>query len=100
MQVIPISALPAQSFSVTLDTQACTINIAQKTTGMFIDLLLNNVLIIGGVLCLDRTYIVRDLYLGFSGDLFFADTQRTSDPYYTDLGTRYLLVYVTPGEVP
>jgi hypothetical protein len=43
---------------------------------------------------------VRDLYLGFSGDLFFADTQGTNDPYYTDLGTRYLLVYVTPGEVP
>ena len=84
----------------TLGTQACTINIAQKTTGMFIDLFLNNVLIIGGVLCLDRTYIVRDSYLGFSGDLFFADTQGTSDPYYTDLGTRYLLVYLTSAELP
>ena len=67
---------------------------------MFIDLFLNNVLIIGGVLCLDRTYIVRDSYLGFSGDLFFADTQGTSDPYYTDLGTRYLLVYLTSAELP
>jgi hypothetical protein len=99
MMVIPVGADPAQSFNVTLNSQPCTIRIAQKTTGMFLDLLVNNTLIIGGVLCLDRTRIVRDGYLGFSGDLFFADTQGTNDPYYTDLGTRYLLLYAGPGEV-
>jgi hypothetical protein len=99
MMVIPIGVDPAQSFNVTLNSQPCTIRIAQKTTGMFLDLLVNNTLIIGGVLCLDRTRIVRDDYLGFSGDLFFADTQGTNDPYYTDLGTRYLLLYAGPGEV-
>jgi hypothetical protein len=97
--VIPVVAVPSQSFGVSLNGQNCTIRIAQKTTGMFLDLLMDNTLVIGGAPCLDRTRIVRDAYLRFSGDLFFADTQGTSDPYYTDIGTRYLLLYVAPGEI-
>jgi hypothetical protein len=98
MMVVPLDAVPNQSFNVTLSGQSCTLRIAQKTTGMFIDVLVANALIIGGVLCLDRTWIVRDTYLGFAGDLFFADTQGTTDPTYTGLGSRYLLIYAAPGE--
>jgi hypothetical protein len=98
MMIVPLAAIPNQSFGTNLNNQSCTLQIAQKTTGMFINVLLNNVLVIGGVLCLDRTWIVRDTYLGFSGDLFFADTQGTTDPDYTGLGSRYLLIYAAPGE--
>jgi hypothetical protein len=99
MMVIPTTSVPAQSFNVALNGQACTIRITQKTTGLFLDVLVNNALIVGGVLCLDRTRIVRDAYLGFIGDLFFVDTQGTSDPYYSDLGSQYLLLYAAPGEL-
>ena len=97
--VVPLTSAPAQAFNVTLGGQACTIRMTQKTTGLFLDLSVNNALIVGGVLCLDRTRIVRNAYLGFSGDLFFADVQGTTDPYYTELGTRYLLFYASPGEI-
>lgn len=99
MMIVPLNTVPAQSFNVILSAQACTLRIAQRTTGLFMDVLVNNVLVVGGVLCLDRTRIVRDDYLGFSGDLFFADTQGTSEPYYSGLGSQYLLIYAAPGEI-
>ena len=44
--------------------------------------------------CEDRNRIVRDLYLGFVGDLCFMDTQGTTDPVSPGLGLRYVLVYL------
>lgn len=99
MMVVPLNATPAQAFKVTLNKQDCELRISQKSTGIFMDVIVNNVLIIGGVLCLDRTLIVRDAYLGYSGDLFFVDTQGATDPVWTGLGSRYLLVSVAPGEL-
>lgn len=94
MLVIPLNAVPAQRVSVTLALQPCSIKLYQKTTGLFIDLSVNDTLIIGGVICEDRNRIVRDSYLGFIGDLEFIDTQGLADPDYTGLGSRFLLVYL------
>lgn len=69
------------------------------------DLYSNNVLIIAGTLALNLTRMVRDLYLGFSGDLAFVDTQVDPilgplDPYYTGLGSRYQLIWLEPSDLP
>ena len=43
---------------------------------------------------------IRDSpYLGFVGDLMFADTQGASDSSYDGLGTRYLLVYLEVSDL-
>ena len=68
--------------------------------GMFCDLLVNDTLIIGGVICENANVIVRDAYLGFVGDIAFFDTQGTSDPSYTGLGSRWILVYLAPADLP
>ena len=94
MLIIPLNPVPSQTLSVTLAGQACTINVYQKSTGLFLDLYVSDVLIIGGVICRNCDAIVRDDYLGFVGDLYFTDTQGVSDPYYTDLGSRYVLAYM------
>lgn len=94
MRVIPIAASPSQTLSVVLANQSCGMNIYQKTPGLFADLYVNDVLIIGGVLCLNTVLIVRDAYLGFTGDLAFFDMQGLDDPVYTGLGSRWLLAYV------
>lgn len=99
MLVIPLEAAPAQTFNVVLNSQNCTISVYQKTTGLYLDLSVNNTLVIAGVLCLDRNRIVRDAYLGFSGDLAFYDMQGTSDPTSSDIGTRYVLVYLSPTDL-
>jgi hypothetical protein len=92
-QVIPITSNPVQTFNVALGSQQCTITLYQKSTGLFMDLAANGNQILNAMLCLDRVGLVRGAYLGFSGQLSFVDTQGYNDPYYLQLGTRYILVY-------
>ena len=96
LSVIPLSPVPNQTLQVVLNGQQCTIGLWTKRTGMYLDLYVNNVLLLGGVPALNMTKIVRDGYLGFIGDLYFYDTQGNSDPTYDGLGTRYTLFYGAP----
>jgi hypothetical protein len=94
--IVPLLTIPAQVLTVTLNGQNCNINVYQRTTGLFVDLGINNQLIIGGVLAHDRVKIVRDAYFGFQGDLAFWDSQGTQDPDWTGLSQRYFLGYFYP----
>lgn len=99
MQTIPLALVPSQKLSVQLGGQTCVISIKQRSTGLYLDLSANSVPMLIGCLCRDRTAMVRSLYLGFSGDLTFIDTQGTSDPDYTGVGVRFILAYLTPTEL-
>jgi hypothetical protein len=96
MLVIPTQPLAAQSLAVVLGGQACRITMAQKSTGLFLDLYVNDTPIIGGVLCLVGVKIVRDAYLGFTGDLAVFDTRPDGTAQVTSdgLGGRYFLAYL------
>ena len=100
MQIVPTQPVPYQIIIVQLNGQNCQINVRQLFYGIFVDLLVNNVLLIGGVLAQDRNILVISPYLGFIGDLMFIDNEGTQDPYYTGLGARYSLAYLAPGEYP
>ena len=52
-----------------------------NTNPVFIDVYLNDTLLIGGVLLRNRNRVIRNSYFGFSGDLAVVDTQGNSDPY-------------------
>lgn len=99
-QIVPLQPVPSQIVSANLDNQNVQLNVYQKHFGLFIDVYSNNDLIIGGVICQDRNRIVRSLYLGFSGDFLFIDTQGEEDPDYTGLGARFSLVYLSPSDLP
>jgi fumarate reductase subunit C len=99
MLIIPTQAVPNQTFSVTLNNQYCTVHVYAKSTGVYIDLSVNNALVIAGIICLNATLIVRDAYFGFSGDLVFVDLQGTDDPTYTGFGSRWILVYLAPSDL-
>jgi len=114
-EIIPLTAHPSQEFTVTLGGQNCRIKLYAKeiqvpvwypgtivtdppvfeaATPMFLDLYVNDVLIVGGVRCLADVKIVRDSYLGFAGELSFIDAANQGEPPEVDgLGTRWLLVY-------
>jgi hypothetical protein len=103
MKTIPLQPLPCQIVGVTLANQVCQIKVYQKFFGVFMDLYVNNKLIIGGVICENLNRIVRSLYLGFLGDLQFKDTQGSADVEYHGIGTRFVLQYLevsdlAPGE--
>lgn len=91
---IPLQPFPSQTLTVNLGSQNTQLYIYQKSSGLYIDVSVNNSLIIGGVICENLNRIVRSQYLGFIGDLAFADAFGTSNPVYTGLGTQYLLIYL------
>ncbi|NVN09706.1 phage baseplate plug family protein [Nguyenibacter vanlangensis] len=98
MLVVPVNATPTQTLSVVLNGQNCSMRIFQTDNyGLYLDLYLDDALIVGGRLCLDRTWIVRAAYSDFVGDLMFIDQQGISDPTYDGLGDRFLLYYSEPS---
>ncbi|MDE3023118.1 MAG: hypothetical protein KGI54_14930 [Pseudomonadota bacterium] len=101
--IIPLSNVASQTLSVALDGQSCQIKVYQKTTGLFLDLSLNNAPILSGQICRDRVKIIRESYLGIQGDFAFFDTQGLSDPVYDPtyaaLGTRFKLVFFSASEL-
>lgn len=99
MQVVPTQAVPNQTINVVLANQNCTINLRQTDYGMFGDLLVNDEPIVQGVACENLNRWVRDVYLGFAGDVCVQDTQGLSDPVYTGLGTRFQLVYLSASDL-
>lgn len=100
MQIVPLQAVPNQVLAVQLAQQPCTIHVRQCATGVFVDLYVNNVLIVGGVIALNGVRLVRYAYLGFAGDLMFVDTLApASDPEWQGLGTQFQLFYLSADEV-
>lgn len=102
MQIVPLQPIPSQTLQVQLNGQACTLNIFQYAFGLFMSVYVGNNLIIASVICENFVRIVRDAYLGFSGDFVFLDMQGTEDPAYTGLGgssARFQLLYLLPSEV-
>ena len=100
MQIVPLTATPAQTVAVSLAGQACQLNVYQKRTGLYFDIFLAGDLVLAGVLCLQANLLVRSLYLGFLGDLAFFDVSGADeDPVYSGLGSQWVLVYLSPSEV-
>ena len=93
LRIIPLVPTPSQRLAVQLGSQSCRIDVRQRRTGLFVDLYIQDVPVFQGVKALDRCRLVRDAYLGFTGDLYFADTQGTDDPTYQGLGGRFLFVW-------
>lgn len=101
MQSIPVQAVPDQTLTVQLANQNTQINIYQEPYGLFMDVYVNNSLIIGGVLCKNLVRIVRNSYLGFIGDFCWYDTTNQNlDPTYEGVGGRFLLIYLEEVDVP
>lgn len=99
MQTITLQAIKAQEMTVRLGDQSVTLRIYQRSTGLYIDIGVADLWIAQGVICLNGNRLVRYPYLGFSGELFFADTKGSDDPTYNGLGDRFQLFYATADEM-
>lgn len=100
MQIVPLQAIYAQTFTVSLGGQSCIITLRQRSTGLFFDLTVNGTVLMTEVLCQPWVLLVRQPSLGFIGDLAFVDSQGKDAPEWSGLGTRWLLVYLAPEDVP
>lgn len=91
---ISLNAVAAQTLKINLSGNIVQITLRQLASGLYADFVLNGTTIICGLLCQDRTWLIRYAYLGMPGDFIFVDTQGASDPTYGGLNSRYLLIYV------
>lgn len=104
-QIVPVQPVANQTFQVLLDGQQTTIDLSAVYDNVFVDVSVNGSLVVAGVIAEQANVIVRDAYLGFSGDLVFYDTQPdpvngAEDPQFGGLGTRWILAYLLPEEIP
>lgn len=94
MQVIPIQAIPNQSFNVVLDDQNCTLHLYQKGAFLYMDLAVEGVDVRTGYICLCNADLLEYPTPLFNGVLFFADMQgRGEPPSYEGLGSRFVLFF-------
>lgn len=100
MLLIPLTVTPNQTFNIILGGQNCLINVAQKSTGVFVTVSINTVPIIQGAIAIDRVQLVREPYLGFIGDLaFFDQLSPYTPPDYTGFNGRYQFVYLEASDL-
>lgn len=100
MQIVPVNDVPNQTFNVSLGGQSTTINLFSTTSNLlYMDVLVNNSPILLGTICQNLNRIIRDTYLGFSGDFVWNDTEGSNDPSSPGLGARYQLIYLSPSDL-
>lgn len=103
MRIVPTLAVPSQQIKTVLDGQIVNLAVYQLRYGMFMDVTINGVLEIGGVICQNKNRIIRSQYLnvnvGFSGDFSFFDLTGNEDPFYSGLGERFHLGYLSQEEL-
>jgi hypothetical protein len=92
-QVVPLLPVASQALSISLGGQPVQLRVYARTFGVYVDVLVNDALIIGGVVARNLNALVRSEYLGFFGDLFFVDMVGREDPKVDGLGSRFVLVY-------
>jgi len=104
-QEITLGVVPSQTLTINLNNQACLIEL--RTLGLdadahlFFSLTLAGTPIVTTRVCRNLQRLLVDAqYRGFQGDFMFIDTQGDTDPVYTGFGSRYVLVYIPPDELP
>jgi hypothetical protein len=99
MLQVPVQPIASQIVKTILDDQNVQIFLYQKDQGLFCDVNADGTDIVTGVLCMDGVPIVCNAeYMGFSGNLMFVDTQGSEDPSYSNLGTRFVLMYLEASD--
>lgn len=98
MLQIPLQPVPAQTLQIVLDGQNVQLSVYKLNESLFMDINSNGVDIVDCVQAHDADPLVCIKYTGFLGNLVFIDTQGSDDPYYSGLGTRFVLIYLTEAE--
>ena len=97
--IVPLQPISNQTAQSQLGNQAVTLNVYQQAYGLYMDVILGSLPVVQGVICLNKTLIVRNSYFAFSGDFIFIDTQGANTPVYTGIGSRFFLVFMSSDDV-
>lgn len=97
---IPLSPVASQRVSVVLANQNVQLNVFQKADCMYVDVAIDGDSIVRTKAARNRSrLLLATSYRGFVGDLVFVDTLGDEQPFYTGLGSRWFLLYLTAAEI-
>ena len=97
---IPLIAVASQRVSVVLADQNVQLNVFQKTDCMYVDVSMDGDSIVRTKAARNRSrLLLATTYRGFVGDLVWVDTLGDEQPYYTGIGSRWFLLYLTAAEI-
>lgn len=102
MTEVPLIATPNQELAIELEEQDCTIQVRQLGNYTYLTLWVDSTLIVENAICMPGVAILQGYVHGFRGNFVLVDS---SDPNnqqlsnYTELGSRFLLLYLTEEEI-
>ena len=102
MTEVPLIATPNQELAIELEEQDCTIQVRQLGNYTYLTLWVDSTLIVENAICMPGVAILQDYVHGFRGNFVLVDS---SDPNnqqlsnYTELGSRFILLYLTDEEI-
>ncbi|WP_202401649.1 MULTISPECIES: hypothetical protein [unclassified Saccharibacter] len=91
--IVPLSSTPSQQVSFEIGSFSCRVQLRQLSTGLYLDLWMNEQRILSGCLCLDRVEMIQNPASPFPGTLMFIDQHGTQDPTFDGLESRFLLQF-------
>lgn len=102
MTEVPLIATPNQELAIELEEQDCTIQVRQLGKYTYLTLWVDSTLIIENAICMPGVAILQGYIQVFSGNFVLVDSsdpenQQLSD--YTELGSRFLLLYLAEEEI-
>lgn len=92
-QKIPLTTSPSQTLDTILSGQFVSIFLQSRDGNLYIDVYLNNQPVVLGRACQNQNMIINEAYRGFKGELFFIDTVGSNDPSFSELNSRFQLIY-------
>lgn len=102
MTEVPLIATPNQELAIELEEQDCTIQVRQLGNYTYLTLWADSTLIVENAICMPGVAILQGYVHGFRGNFVLVDS---SDPNnqqlsnYTELGSRFILLYLTDEEI-
>lgn len=99
---VPLIATPNQELAIELEEQDCTIQVRQLGNYTYLTLWVDSTLIVENAICMPGVAILQGYVHGFRGNFVLVDS---SDPNnqqlsnYTELGSRFILLYLTDEEI-
>lgn len=102
MTEVPLIATPNQELAIELEEQDCTIQVRQLGNYTYLTLWVDSTLIVENAICMPGVAILQGYVHGFCGNFVLVDS---SDPNnqqlsnYTELGSRFILLYLTDEEI-
>jgi hypothetical protein len=97
MIIVPISAVPNQSFSITLDGNAYDLALYVTTNIMAMDIIRNNIPIVLGLRVVPYYPVIPYKYLE-NGNFIF-NTENGDYPYYDQFNVTQQLIYLSQTEL-